>query len=114
MAMATATATGTFNSPNKINPSLNLPVIRAVSPRTSRKISRLPKPNEKEQRRVKEIEDKFQVQKEAGMFSVYARDKRDRPGGLYGKLGQEGVKVRSDEERSDKWRQRAKLLFTIS
>ncbi|GMH65185.1 hypothetical protein TrLO_g5227 [Triparma laevis f. longispina] len=94
---------------NKINPDLNLPVIRSVSPRMLRSIARLPKANEKgkekmdpsnlllfsaltplrnpsETGRIKELEEQFQSDSKAGFFTTSAKTKSNKPGGLYGNL----------------------------
>ena len=69
----TAAASAPAFSNNSGGPNLSLPIIRAVSPRTHRQIGRLPKPNEKETRRMKEIEDNFREDSKLGRFSVYTK-----------------------------------------
>ncbi|GMI14545.1 hypothetical protein TrVE_jg10521 [Triparma verrucosa] len=71
---------------NKINPNLNLPVIRSVSPRTLRQIARLPNANEKEAGRMKQMEEKFVNDSKAGFFTTAAKTKSGKSGGLYGNL----------------------------
>jgi len=66
--------------------NVQLPLLRAVSPRTLRRIHRLPKPNEDESRKIESMQRKFEDERNSGEFQKRNSANNQSAGGLYGKI----------------------------